>query len=41
MAFACIYVLTQWADPAAPKMQEKKKQKLDFDYFRKMSIDYL
>jgi hypothetical protein len=25
---------------AAPKMQEKKEQKLDFDYFGIISIDY-
>ncbi|MHB8101806.1 MAG: hypothetical protein ACYDEF_06440 [Methanosarcina sp.] len=41
MAFACVYVLAKQADPlSAPKMREKKEQKLDFDYFGIISIDY-
>jgi hypothetical protein len=40
MGFVCVYVLAQQADPAAPKMREKKEQKLDLDYFGIISIDY-
>jgi RNA polymerase sigma factor len=37
MAFACAYVLAQQADHSSVKNAEKKEQKLDFDYFRKIS----
>ena len=39
MIFACVYVLAQQADPAAPKIRKKKEQKLDFDYFGIISIN--
>ncbi len=35
-----VYLLTQQADTAAPKMREKKEKKLGFDYFGIISIDY-
>jgi len=40
MVFVCVYVLAQQADPSRAKMREKKEQKLDFDYFGIISIDY-
>ena len=40
MAFACVYVLAQQADPISGKNVEKKEQKLDFDYFGIISTDY-
>jgi hypothetical protein len=40
MAFVCVYVLAQQADPSSTKMREKKEQKLYFDYFGIISIDY-
>ena len=41
MVFVCVYVLAQQADPGSAKMREKKEQKLDFDYFGIVSIDYM
>jgi hypothetical protein len=38
MVFVCVYVLAQQADPSSAKMRERKEQKLDFDYFRIISI---
>jgi hypothetical protein len=40
MAFACVYVLSQQANPSSAKNAGKEEQKLDFDYFRIISIDY-
>jgi len=40
MIYACVYVLAHRLIPAAPKMREKKEQKLYFDYFGIISIDY-
>jgi hypothetical protein len=41
MAFACVYVLAQQADPNNPKMMENKEPKLDFEYFGIISFNHL